>query len=58
LKCGAGEEWRTVWPNEAELSAEKESNTGKWKGTWIDPFLRRNYLSKQVIEGKKEGKGR
>jgi hypothetical protein len=58
LKCGAGEEWRSAWPNEAELSAEKKNNRVKRrKVTWIDPFLRRNCLPKHVVEGKIEGTG-
>jgi len=27
----------------------------KWKANWIDHILRRNYLLKQVIEGKIKG---
>ena len=45
---------------EAELSAAKKNNAIKreGKGTWIDPFLRRNCLPRHVIEGKIEGTGR
>jgi hypothetical protein len=60
LKCGAGEEWRSV-RNEVVLHRVKEEKNilhtiKRRKANWIGHILCRNCLLKHVIEGKLEGR--
>ena len=65
LKCGAGEGWRRFsWTDrvineEVLLRVNEQRNIlheiRKRKADWIGHILRRNYILKQVIEGKIQG---